>query len=169
LKRCRFDLFAARKCIAQQCHERGLQHPASVKSHAVSGSDEGLTASASWDIAAQYPVSQWMWDRWLQSIEAVVQRQQRVPRLAMIIASSAWVSTVDRGARGPVLRSSTVVRFRHLETVFGLIPSSRLSVASEACDRCIAALTACVPSRQICHANRLLGDSTWRSRGELGP
>ena len=29
-------------------------------------------------------------------------------------------------------------------TVFGLIPSSRLNVVSEACDRCIAALTACV-------------------------
>jgi hypothetical protein len=33
---------------------------------------------------------------------------------------------------------------RHFATVFGLIPSSRLSVESEACDRCIAALTACV-------------------------
>ena len=38
--------------------------------------------------------------------------------------------------------SSTVARFRHFATVFGLIPNSRLSCASEACDRCIAALTA---------------------------
>jgi hypothetical protein len=41
------------------------------------------------------------------------------------------------------LRSSTVSRFRHFATVFGLIPSSRLNCAGEACDRCTAALTAC--------------------------
>lgn len=35
-------------------------------------------------------------------------------------------------------------RFRHLATVLGLMPSSLLSTASEVCDRCIAALTACV-------------------------
>jgi hypothetical protein len=42
-----------------------------------------------------------------------------------------------RGVRAfdPVFRSSTVARLRHFATVLGLIPSSRLSVESEACDR----------------------------------
>jgi hypothetical protein len=31
-----------------------------------------------------------------------------------------------------------------LATAFGVIPNRRLKVASEACDRCIAARTACV-------------------------
>ncbi len=35
---------------------------------------------------------------------------------------------------GPVFKSSTVARFRHFATVFGLMPSSRLNCASEACD-----------------------------------
>ncbi len=43
---------------------------------------------------------------------------------------------------GPVLRSSTVARLRCFATVFGLRPNSRLSCASEACDRYIVALTA---------------------------
>ena len=51
---------------------------------------------------------------------------------------------LERGSDGPVFISSTVARFRHFATVLGLISSSLLSVASEACDRCIAALTACV-------------------------
>lgn len=41
-------------------------------------------------------------------------------------------------------QSSKVSRLRHLETVLTLIPSSRLNAALVACDRCIAALTACV-------------------------
>lgn len=43
-----------------------------------------------------------------------------------------------------VLRSSTVALLHHLATVLGLIPNSGLSVASEACDCCIVARTACV-------------------------
>jgi len=58
------------------------------------------------------------------------------------MASSSSVRTVERGSFGPVFMSSTVARLRHFATVLGLIPSSRLSCASEACDRCIAALTA---------------------------
>jgi hypothetical protein len=54
------------------------------------------------------------------------------------------VRTFDRGSFGPVFRSSTVARFRHFATVLGLIPNSRLSSESDACDRCIAALTAYV-------------------------
>jgi hypothetical protein len=81
-------------------------------------------------------------DRRLQGREALVRRQQGVRRNATTIASSASVKTVERGSFGPVFRSSTVARFRHLATVFGLIPSSRLSCESEACDRCIAARTA---------------------------
>lgn len=65
-------------------------------------------------------------------------------RNATTVASSTWVNTVDRGSDGPVFISSTVARFRHFATVLGLIPNSRLSCANEACDRCIAALTACV-------------------------
>jgi hypothetical protein len=65
-------------------------------------------------------------------------------RNATTAASSASVKVVERGAFGPVFKSWTVVRLRHFATVFGFIPSSRLSVESEACDRCIAALTACV-------------------------
>ena len=63
-------------------------------------------------------------------------------RETVTIASSASVSTVDRGSVGPVFISPTVARFRHFATVLGLMPSSRLNCASEACDRCIAALTA---------------------------
>jgi hypothetical protein len=51
---------------------------------------------------------------------------------------------MDRGSVGQVFTSSTVDRFRHFATVFGSMPSSRLSCVSEACDCCIAALTACV-------------------------
>jgi hypothetical protein len=54
------------------------------------------------------------------------------------------VRTVERGSFSPVCKSSTVTRLRHFATVLGLIPSSLLSYASEACDRCIAALTTCV-------------------------
>ena len=54
---------------------------------------------------------------------------------------SLWLDE-KRGSRH--FKSSTVVRLRHFATVLGLIPSSRLSVASDACDRCITALTACV-------------------------
>jgi hypothetical protein len=32
------------------------------------------------------------------------------------------LSTVERGARGPVGNSATLVRFFHFATVFGLIP-----------------------------------------------
>jgi hypothetical protein len=51
---------------------------------------------------------------------------------------------VERGSFGPVFKSFTVARLRHFATVFGTMPSSLLNCASEACDRCIAALTACV-------------------------
>jgi len=52
--------------------------------------------------------------------------------------------TVERGSVGPVFISSAVARLRHFATVLGLMPNSRLSCESEACDRCIAAQTACV-------------------------
>ncbi|MBM2295085.1 hypothetical protein JQX09_24510 [Sulfitobacter pseudonitzschiae] len=44
-------------------------------------------------------------------------------RNATIIASSASVRTVERGSLAPVFKSSTVARFRHFATVFGLIAS----------------------------------------------
>ena len=85
-----------------------------------------------------------MWDGRQEGIEAVIKGSSVWRRNATMAASSASVRAVERGSFGPVLRSSTVCRLRHFATVFGLIPSSRLSVASEAYDRCIAALTACV-------------------------
>lgn len=39
-----------------------------------------------------------------------------------------------RGSDDPVFKSSTVARLRHFATVLGLMPSSRLSAASKACD-----------------------------------
>ena len=39
-----------------------------------------------------------------------------------MMASSSIVKTVDLGSVGPVLVSETVVRFRHLATVFGFMP-----------------------------------------------
>lgn len=61
----------------------------------------------------------------------------------MIAASSASLRTLERGSVGPVLLFSTVARLRQVATVSGVIPTCRLNCASDACDRCIAALTAC--------------------------
>lgn len=66
-------------------------------------------------------------------------------RTATTIASSSSPRTLERGPLGPVLWSSTACRLRHLATVLGLIPSSRLNSAIKACDRCIAALTPACP------------------------
>ena len=65
-------------------------------------------------------------DRGLQSIEAVIERQQGRARKATTIASPALVSTAARGSVGPVFMSPTVARLRQFATVFGLMPSSRL-------------------------------------------
>jgi len=65
-------------------------------------------------------------------------------RKVTISASSCSLRTDDRRSFGPIGASSTVSRLRHFATVFGLIPYRRLSSAIEACDRCIAARTACV-------------------------
>ena len=64
--------------------------------------------------------------------------------IRVIIASSDSERTVERGCFGPAFKSSTVVRLRHFATVLGLMPKALLSCASEACDLCIAALTAYV-------------------------
>jgi hypothetical protein len=60
--------------------------------------------------------------------------------------AASWFSvrTVDQGFFRLVFMSSTVARLRHFATVFGLMPNSRHNGASEACDHCIAGLTACV-------------------------
>lgn len=65
-------------------------------------------------------------------------------RDATTVTSSASAGTIDRGSDGPVFISSNVACLRHVETVLGLMSSSRLSSASEGCDHFIAALTACV-------------------------
>jgi len=83
-------------------------------------------------------------DRRLQCVEAVVQRPKCVRRNATTAVSSASLRTVERGCDGPVVISSTVARFRRFATVLGLVPGSLLCRASEACDHCTAALTACV-------------------------
>ena len=58
----------------------------------------------------------------LQSVKAIIERQQRMPSKATTTASSSTDRTVDRGSFGPVGRSEAEARFRHLATVFGLIP-----------------------------------------------
>ena len=63
---------------------------------------------------------------------------------ATTIASSASGRTKERGSHGSVFMSSNVARLRNFSTVLWVKPKSRLRCASEACDRCIAALTACV-------------------------
>ena len=85
-----------------------------------------------------------MRDRRLQGIETIVQRQQGMtPKCD---DRGLFGFGQDRRSRFFRARfiSSTVARFRHLATVLGMMPSSLLSAESEACDRCIAALTACV-------------------------
>jgi hypothetical protein len=54
----------------------------------------------------------------LQRIEAIVERQQRMPPELMTIASSSVDSTVDFGRLVPVGRSATEPRLFHLATVF---------------------------------------------------
>lgn len=75
--------------------------------------------------------------------EVLIAVPGKTRRRRMTITNST-VRTVERGSVGPVFMSSTVARCRHFATVFGLMLSSRLNCASEACDRCIAALMACV-------------------------
>ncbi len=87
-------------------------------------------------------------DRRLESVETVIRRQQCVPAKGDNDGSSSSPRTVERGSLGPVLRSSTDCRLRHLATVFGSMPNSRPGSAVEACDRCIAALMACVAVAQ---------------------
>lgn len=65
-------------------------------------------------------------------------------RTATTIACQDSVRTVERGSLGPVFRSPAVTRFRHVATVFGSTPGSRLSAAIKACDRLNAAMTVCV-------------------------
>jgi hypothetical protein len=69
-----------------------------------------------------------MRNRRLKRVEAVVERQKRMPRKAMITASSSTARTVDPASLGPVGRSETEVRFFHLATVLGLIPCRLASV-----------------------------------------
>jgi hypothetical protein len=59
-----------------------------------------------------------MWDRRLQGVEAVIERQKRMPPEGTMIASSSSERTVDFASRGPVGRSATDDRFFHLATVF---------------------------------------------------
>ena len=83
-------------------------------------------------------------DQRLRSMETLVHRQQSVPRERD--HHGVFCFGKGRGVKGlrPVFRSLTVARLRHFATVLGMILSSRLSVASEACYRRIAAWTACV-------------------------
>src|SRR5579871_4693573 len=60
------------------------------------------------------------------------------------MASSSAVSTVDRGALGPIGASWRKLRFLHLATVLRFRPYLAASSLSGAFDRCIAARTAYV-------------------------
>jgi hypothetical protein len=78
-------------------------------------------------------------DRGLQGVQTVIQRQERVATKCHQYRLLASLRTDERGSFGPVLGSSTVSRLRHFATILGLIPSSRISAAVEACVRSIAA------------------------------
>src|SRR5947207_11761857 len=75
-------------------------------------------------------------------------------RNATTIASSSIDSTVELGCFGPVGRSATKLRLRHLATVFGLMPWRLARVL-----------------RSLDYAVSLDGSplSLWRCREELGP
>jgi hypothetical protein len=79
---------------------------------------------------------------------------RRQTRSGSIIASSTSLRTPGRGVFGPVLRSSTVSRFRHVATILGVtrIPGS-------------------TPRSQLAIAALLLGWRVWsrRSPDECGP
>lgn len=93
----------------------------------------------------------------LRQISMAVRRSRECRRNATPLALCFGE---ERGAFGPVFKSSTVTRFRSLGTVLRLPPSSRLTVAREACNRCIAARTTCVvaatPRRTLRFLNRWL-------------
>ena len=63
-----------------------------------------------------------MRDGRLQSVQAIVERQQSMPPEGNDDASSSADRTVDPGSLGPVRRSETDFRDFHLATVFGLTP-----------------------------------------------
>ena len=72
------------------------------------------------------------------------------------------------GVRWASLRSSTVSRLRHFSTVLTLIPSSRLSAAVVACDRCIVALIACVHGRGAA-VTYLSHNDSFHSKEQIAP
>ena len=59
-----------------------------------------------------------MWLQGIEASEAPSSGNSVWRRKATTIASSASVSTVERGSFGPVFRSSTVARFRHWDHFF---------------------------------------------------
>ena len=69
-------------------------------------------------------------DRGLQGVEAVAQRQERVPSEGDNHRLLGLGQDDGSGSVGPVFMSPTVARLRHFATVLGSIPSSRLSCAS---------------------------------------
>jgi len=71
-------------------------------------------------------------------------------RKATQAASSVADRLAERTDRGPIGASSTLARVRHLRTVFLFTPYCSASSATEAFDRCIAFLTACVVVAQLC-------------------
>ena len=123
-----------------------------------------------------------MWDRWLQSLKAVIQRQQR-----MTPESCDHRFLISAQNCGPGFSRTSLAIFQSLALAplgnrFDIDPevpaqrrvrrlylSSKLRFDCRAGDRCIAARTACVPSRQICYANRLPGNSTRRCHDEFVP
>lgn len=58
---------------------------------------------------------------------------------------------LEQSTSVPLVLSSTVWRFRHLETVFALMPGSRLSSAFKAWDCCIVARMACAAVTYLSH------------------
>ncbi len=124
-----------------------------------------------------------MWDARLQGVETVIEWRQRVapesdnhgflldaencrmrflrthPHVLNRLTLAPLGDGLDVDAQLPAQRRVRSLRFSSLCCANDCQPM----------DRCIAALTACVPSRQICLANRLPGNSAWRCREEFVP
>ena len=122
-------------------------------------------------------------DRGLRSIEAVVQRQQRVtPKRDDRCLIGLGENRGSRFLRHSfaVLNRRALAPLRDRLRVNSQLPAQLrerslplsghcVGMPCRAVDRCIATRTACVPSRQISCANRRPGNSTWRSRDKLVP
>ena len=71
----------------------------------------------------------------------------RMPRMQLPPLPTGWPKAP---ISAPSVHPSTLARNRHLRIVFLFTPYCRVSSATEACDRCIAARAACLVVAQLC-------------------